>query len=135
MKTDAQLQTLELARLKRGNKCPHCGSNKLFVLESRPASEGTRRRKRCSACNYRSTSYEIDGSRFKALIAIEQEMAALVTAIQPLMNKVVVSQSTQTRCNDCIFNQNNRCSHDIPEYQGEESYDCFYFKKQEGEGG
>jgi len=127
---------LESVRARKGNKCPSCGSNKLFVLESRPASEGTRRRKRCSACNYRSTSYEIDAARFKALIEIEKEMATLVSAIQPLMNKVVVSQSTQTRCNDCIFNQNNRCSHGIPEYQEEESYDCYYFEaNNEGEGG
>ena len=52
------------------------------------------------------------------------------------MNKAVVSQSMQTRCNDCTFDQGNQCSHGIPEYQEEDSYDCYYFKaNNEGEGG
>lgn len=133
---------LENVRARRGNKCPHCGANKLYVIESKPASEktksssGLRRRRKCSACNYRSTTYEIDAARFRALIEIEKEMAKLVSAIQPLMNKAVVSQSVQTRCNDCIFDQGNQCSHGIPEYQEEDSYDCYYFKaNNEGERG
>lgn len=128
-------------RARRGNKCPKCGNNKLYVLESRPASEtksssGLRRRKKCSICDWRSTTYEIDAARFRALIEIEKEMATLISAIQPLMSKVVVGQSAQSRCHDCFFNQDNRCSHGIPEYQEEDSYDCYYFKANDkGEGG
>ena len=41
-------------------KCPNCNKDDDKVLESRPSDEGTsiRRRRECSACGHRFTSYE-----------------------------------------------------------------------------
>lgn len=49
-------------------KCPYCSSNDTRVVNSRPADEGTaiRRRRECSACHRRFTSYE--RAQFEALM-------------------------------------------------------------------
>lgn len=41
-------------------KCPHCGSKDDKVIESRSLADGTaiRRRRECTGCGYRFTSYE-----------------------------------------------------------------------------
>jgi transcriptional repressor NrdR len=49
-------------------KCPYCSSNDTRVVNSRPADDGTaiRRRRECSACHRRFTSYE--RAQFEALM-------------------------------------------------------------------
>ncbi len=44
----------------RKMRCPRCGEDNDRVIESRQSSSGTsiRRRRECSACSYRFTSYE-----------------------------------------------------------------------------
>jgi transcriptional repressor NrdR len=39
-------------------KCPFCGSTDLRVIDSRDVDEGIRRRRQCSACESRFTTYE-----------------------------------------------------------------------------
>ena len=39
-------------------KCPYCGEQESRVIDSREISEGVRRRRQCSACRERFTTYE-----------------------------------------------------------------------------
>lgn len=39
-------------------KCPHCGSVESRVIDTRASGERIRRRRECSACNTRFTTYE-----------------------------------------------------------------------------
>lgn len=39
-------------------ECPKCGSLESDVIDSRGASKAVRRRRQCSGCNYRFTTYE-----------------------------------------------------------------------------
>lgn len=122
MKTDAQLQSLELGRLKRGNKCPACGASKVYVIESRPSSNGTRRRKKCSSCGWRTTTYEIDASRLQRLLDIEK----VITTLQPLLDSL--PPANESKCDDCKFNDSSACNHGLPEFQSEDSHDCIYYQ-------
>ena len=122
MKTEAQLQALELGRTKRGNKCPSCGASNVYVLESRRASNGTRRRKKCSSCGWRATTYEIDASRFQRLLDMER----VITTLQPLLDSLPPAK--ESKCDDCKFNDSSACNHGLPEFQSEESHDCIYFQ-------
>lgn len=123
MKTDAQLHALEAGRMKRGNKCPNCGSPKVYVLESRRSQAGTRRRKKCSDCGWRATTYEIDGSKYQRLL----EMEKVVHALRPLLTDLPPIK--ESKCDDCKFNDTSKCNHDLPEFQSEESYDCLYWQQ------
>ena len=39
-------------------KCPYCGFEELKVIDSRPAEDKTRRRRECTRCGERFTTYE-----------------------------------------------------------------------------
>ena len=39
-------------------ECPHCGSGDTNVIDSRPSKDAIRRRRTCSACEHRFTTYE-----------------------------------------------------------------------------
>ncbi|MBI3973833.1 MAG: transcriptional regulator NrdR [Chloroflexi bacterium] len=39
-------------------RCPHCGSQQSRVVETREAEDAVRRRRECSACKLRFTTYE-----------------------------------------------------------------------------
>ena len=122
MKTEAQLQALELGRTKRGNKFPSCGASNVYVIESRRSSNGTRRRKKCSSCGWRATTYEIDASRFQRLLDMER----VITTLQPLLDSLPPAK--ESKCDDCKFNDSSACNHGLPEFQSEESHDCIYFQ-------
>src|SRR3972149_9404449 len=48
-----------MVRFGEGMKCPYCGSEDFKTLETRDSSENTtRRRKECSKCGKRFTTYE-----------------------------------------------------------------------------
>ena len=53
-------------------KCPYCGSDDTRVINSRPADDSTaiRRRRECSSCNRRFTTYE--RAQFEALMVIKR---------------------------------------------------------------
>ena len=121
MKTEAQLQALELGRTKRGNKCPSCGASNVYVIESRRSSNGTRRRKKCSSCGWRATTYEIDASRFQRLLDMER----VITTLQPLLDSLPPAK--ESKCDDCKFKQ-QRMQPRTPEFQSEDSHDCIYFQ-------
>lgn len=57
--------------------CPECGSMKTKVIDSRPNPDGNvvRRRRRCDACNHRSTTYEVQASMFTEALDRAQEVA------------------------------------------------------------
>lgn len=39
-------------------KCPECGNENLYTINSRPFGEIIRRRKECGCCGYRFNTYE-----------------------------------------------------------------------------
>ncbi|PZC49972.1 MAG: transcriptional repressor NrdR [Chloroflexi bacterium] len=39
-------------------ECPHCGSSETNVIDSRPSKDAIRRRRTCSGCEHRFTTYE-----------------------------------------------------------------------------
>ena len=125
MKTEAQLRSLELNSLqhaKRGNRCPTCGATKVYVIESRKTSSATRRRKQCAACGWRTTTYEVDASKYQRLLQLEK----VATAIRPLLDEL--PPIDENKCDNCVFNDSSACNHGLPEFQSEEAYDCLYFK-------
>jgi len=73
--------------------CPQCGEPETFVTDSRPAIEGTRRRRQCRRCNSRFTTYETtkDLSDLLAIAEVIQRLAArdrqIVTKIISMMGK------------------------------------------------
>lgn len=65
--------------------CPSCGSDRLTVVDSRPFEGMVRRRRRCSDCEHRMTTYEVTSYQ-KRLI---DEWARTTDAIRALCDQTV----------------------------------------------
>lgn len=62
----------------QGTRCPHCGSGKNGVTDSRPAILGgnihtTRRRRKCDNCHNRFTTFEIPAEIIETLDALAND--------------------------------------------------------------
>ena len=47
-------------------KCPSCGNPKTGTIDSRESDGMKRRRRACSSCGFRFTTYEIDSRQYEA---------------------------------------------------------------------
>lgn len=105
--------------------CPQCKQPGLRVLESRKASHGTRRRKRCECCEYRFTTYEVTADFYNEA----QQNLLLISQLHKLLgSQVIPSGSTEIKCKTCIHNEAGRCAFDFPEYDTTDSYDCNHYE-------
>jgi transcription elongation factor Elf1 len=112
------LSSIEVARAegKLPTACPECDRLKLFVLETRASGAATRRRRACSACGYRFTTYEITADKYKLL---------------KNKNKPKPKPSTKplkSNCRACLHWESSRCSLDIPEAGGWFADECNFFQ-------
>jgi transcriptional regulator NrdR family protein len=71
-------------------KCPKCKRGKLGVIDSRPTSNGIRRRRACSRCRYRLWTVEVaEGAAESAATAQAIRVrGVLETALRGLIEEV-----------------------------------------------
>jgi ribosomal protein S27AE len=71
-------------------RCPHCGEQSVRVIDSRPLTAGTepvvRRRRVCSACSHRWSTYEITDAAYASIC----ETARLLKELFPYMPRKVL---------------------------------------------
>jgi hypothetical protein len=60
--------------------CPKCGGQ-AGVVDCRPTSYGTRRRRKCHGCSYRWTTIEISQETFAKALAIEANIDQLLDLV------------------------------------------------------
>ena len=72
-------------------KCPYCTSEETRVINSRPSDEGNaiRRRRECSACNRRFTTYE--RAQFEALMVVKRSGRREVFTPDKLLDKLSIA--------------------------------------------
>ena len=103
------------------DRCPKCKEGNFAVIESRPPGKNgghTRRRRRCcSNCNYRETTYEITKSAYEEYLQSKRIVSKLTTTLK---EKV----TNKRACYKCIQYYQNRCRLDIPELDATE---CAYY--------
>ena len=103
--------------IREPSKCPKCFERTFNVKESRtPGNLKTyirRRRKVCSMCGYKTTTYEITGEEYEEYLANKK-------IIDSLKRVLTVKRS----CNQCTHYYNYSCRLEIPELDAEE---CSYY--------
>lgn len=105
--------------------CPQCKQPGLRVIESRKATGGTRRRKKCECCGYRFTTYEVSADFYNEA----QQNLILVSKLHALLGgKHLVSEPVTIKCKDCSHNEGGQCAFAFPEYDTVESYDCNHYE-------
>lgn len=66
-------------------KCPECGRDQAYCIDSRPIQAGRRRRYRCYCCDYRFTTYEYEDGMLDKIIRAEVETETKRKVIQNIM--------------------------------------------------
>lgn len=62
--------------------CPHCGSDRTEIIETRVSGEHERRRRRCRECTYRFTTYEITKTEYERLMAEREALEAIMQGVK-----------------------------------------------------
>jgi hypothetical protein len=110
--------------------CPACKQPGLRVIESRKTGLSTRRRKGCECCGHRFTTHEVSADFFEQA----KQNQWLVEQLQSLLgNSSATTQlppivTAESKCSDCVHNQNDLCVFGFPEYDTDESFDCNHFE-------
>lgn len=105
-------------------ECPQCKQPGLRVLESKKASDGQRRRKKCECCDYRFTTYEVSADFYNEA----QQNLILVSKLHALLGgNALASQPVIIKCADCSYNQGDDCAFGFPEYNTPDSFDCNHY--------
>ena len=83
-------------------KCMYCGELSIKIIRTITNKRDQRlRRKECSKCDARYTTYEITEEQYKYL-----------------------SKTREPLCGPCVHNQDGRCDLGLPEYMTDEAFDC-----------
>ncbi len=129
---------LEEARKHQTSRCPVCGKRGWYVLETRPTSykgvgkDIRRRRRRCSQCGHRDTTYEIPDFMYRQMMKdrkIVEGVDNLLGSNEKPVLEIPAVQESNVDCDDCRFNSGNSCSFGLPEYQTFDCRDCVNFQK------
>lgn len=90
-------------------KCPHCESEESFVLDSRPSANGLRRRRKCTSCAQKFTTYELNAEEVPGVSfsvndgvnrhwrAHRDELLQILEAISPEDKAVLLSVARRLR--------------------------------------
>lgn len=107
------------------SKCPSCGEMGLATRESRKTREATRRRRVCSICGFRHTTYEVsqvwyrEAQRYREIVAKLEEVMGL--EFNGNLNKTKPSRAS---CLMCTFMTDRGCSFGFPEAGDEFATEC-----------
>lgn len=106
--------------------CPKCKADAVFVIESRSSLNSRRRRKQCSACNYKYTTHEVSQEFFQ----YAQHAIATLARLKEMVGAQTEPNTTQReiKCFSCNYSKQNGCSFGFPEYNTEESFDCTQYQ-------
>lgn len=126
-----------VSRTESAPRCPECTEGRMLVIEIRKTSIAMRRRRQCSECEYRMTSYEIEQSIFEDFKKTKESMTKILKTLQlPSLSVSAVEQlpaagdtSVDVPCYDCLnFRKLYGCSFDFPEAFTEEANGCIHFE-------
>ena len=115
------LTPIDIARANWPINCSRCGANAVKVLETRPNRAAVRRRKHCTKCGYRETTYEISQEQFKELktVAKLREVLLGVGKAAPARRSAPVIE-----CFMCQHWTGRACDFEFPEAGGRFAEEC-----------
>ena len=102
--------------------CPACGEHTVYIIESKKAQNGQRRRKQCNKCKHRFTTFEIDELEYKQLM----RSVALLRKVSKVLGASSVP-APSNRCTDCMHATDRGCSFEFPEFGTSDADDCMHF--------
>lgn len=111
--------------------CPKCRQQTCITIESRINKDNSRRRrKECSECGHRYTTYEVSEHFYKSSNLNQRR----VDTITKCLNLNSSTQSTHALsdsfCDNCVYMCSYGCSFDFPDAGGTFATECSMFQRK-----
>jgi len=114
-------------------RCSACGEGQLYVIEIRRSELATRRRRKCTSCGYRTTTYEVEQITFKEMERAKNTLSKILKLLN-LTSALSIGFVEEEQKEDTIpcFTCSNVfrgsvCSFDFPEGFTMEAVGCLHF--------
>ena len=114
-----RLRPIDIARANWPVNCSQCGASAVRVLERRPNRHAIRRRKQCTECGFRETTYEISQEQFKELQVVAKVRQALLGT-----GRVEAAEPVGVQCSSCRHWAGVKCDFGFPEAGGAFAGEC-----------
>jgi hypothetical protein len=104
--------------------CPKCSAVAFRTIETRRNKyKAIRRRRKCTECDYRLTTYEVTQSFYEETIFFRK-------IAEQILNKFGAGSTGAPGCDTCQFNMGHKCNFEFPEYGTDEAEDCTFYKAE-----
>lgn len=109
----------DLTKLEKASPCPRCNHRTFRVVDSR-FSQGIKRRRRvCSSCAHKATTYEISSADFELLKKARQVQSIFFNP----------KRKQQKNCESCQEWKSEGCSYGFPEAGGAFAQECSLYSE------
>lgn len=125
------MRPIDIASAAIATTCPKCKQPGLKVLETRLVENGTvrRRRRACTLCEHRYTTYEVDQDFYRkakdSLIVLDRIQSCFSDA--PVGGPEKTVKKPQRTCEQCFHMAHYGCAFDFPEAGGSFAEECSMF--------
>jgi len=112
--------------------CPVCKEQTAITLESRVNKDFSRRRRRvCTECNHRYTTYEVDEAFYKTAIANQRVVDKVIKCLNLSGSLPNNSEFDIHDCADCVHMRSSGCGFDFPDAGGTFANECSMFEHED----
>lgn len=112
--------------------CPVCKEQTAITLESRLNKDSSRRRRRvCTECNHRYTTYEVDEAFYKTALANQRVVDKVIKCLNLNGRLPSNSEFDINDCDDCVHMRSSGCSFDFPDAGGTFASECSMFEHED----
>jgi len=106
------------------SECPKCKTKTCETIESRKESLGQRRRKECTTCGHRQTTYEVSEEFFREARELKSNFAKIRSLLEVSSTSII-----SNTCDHCVHMVDAECSFDFPDAGGSFASECSLFSK------
>ena len=113
--------------------CPACKKQTAVTLESRSNKDSSRRRRKvCTECNHRYTTYEVSEEFYRAAVLNQKAVDNFIKCLNLDRSSAVHDDSDVYACDDCVHMRSYGCSFEFPDAGGAFANECSMFELDKG---
>jgi hypothetical protein len=108
--------------------CSVCGTFALQIIESRKKANYVRRRKECTSCGSRVTTYELSAEHYKELEECKARLENVLRVLDTYLGKLTTDP--KVTCRNCIYMKpDGECDLGFPEAGGTFAAECSSYRE------
>lgn len=111
--------------------CPKCRQQTCITIESRINKDNSRRRrKECSECKHRYTTYEVSEHFYKCSNLNQRRVDTITKCLNLSSSTQSAYDLPDSTCDDCVHMCSYGCSFDFPDAGGAFATECSMFQRK-----